>query len=220
LVMVYFALGTVISAAGCWTYSNKPLPNNEESDGFIKKDLGDSSHTTTTTSKHYDLEAGFWGHLMQAIYQTSAGASILTDIVFWCILVPFLLDENFQLTQLIGWMHSINAVFLLIDSAFNSLPFPWYRLAYFVVWSVVYVLFHWLLHAFGLTNWWPYPFLDLSTPWAPLWYLGLALVHIPCYGLYVLLIKAKNSIFSTMFPHTFLRSAVLSRGNSLEKKQT
>ncbi|KAG6436708.1 hypothetical protein SASPL_101610 [Salvia splendens] len=52
---------------------------------------------------------------------------------------------------------------------------------------------------------WPYPFLDLSTPWAPLWYLALALVHIPFYGLYVWLTKAKHKAFSTWFPNAFMR---------------
>ncbi|XP_059659334.1 uncharacterized protein LOC132306110 isoform X1 [Cornus florida] len=206
LVMVYFAVGTAISVRGCWrnSYSKKTLPKNGESDEFMKKDLGDSIKLQSYYKQEdCDHKAGFWEYLMQAIYQTSAGAAILTDIVFWCILVPFLLGENFHLTLLIGCMHSLNAVFLLIDSAINSLPFPWYRLTYFVLWSVVYVIFHWLLHAFGFTNWWPYPFLDLSSPWAPLWYLGLGLVHIPCYGLYVLLMRAKNSIFSRMFPSAF-----------------
>ncbi|XP_059659335.1 uncharacterized protein LOC132306110 isoform X2 [Cornus florida] len=200
------SVGTAISVRGCWrnSYSKKTLPKNGESDEFMKKDLGDSIKLQSYYKQEdCDHKAGFWEYLMQAIYQTSAGAAILTDIVFWCILVPFLLGENFHLTLLIGCMHSLNAVFLLIDSAINSLPFPWYRLTYFVLWSVVYVIFHWLLHAFGFTNWWPYPFLDLSSPWAPLWYLGLGLVHIPCYGLYVLLMRAKNSIFSRMFPSAF-----------------
>lgn len=37
-------------------------------------------------------------------------------------------------------------------------------------------------------------------------YFGMALVHIPCYGLYALLIKAKDQIFSRLFPQAFLRS--------------
>lgn len=90
-------------------------------------------------------------------------------------------------------------------------PFPWFRAAYFVIWSCVYVTVQWILHACGMSwygqftpspffffffchfqsvkyflssdvlveelfnlSWfsprWPYPFLDLDTPWAPLWY--------------------------------------------------
>lgn len=63
---------------------------------------------------------------------------------------------------------------------------------------------------------WPYPFLELNTPWAPLWYFGMALVHIPCYGLYELLIKAKDQIFSRLFPQAFLSGVEI----AMEKKHT
>ncbi|KAB1202661.1 hypothetical protein CJ030_MR8G012613 [Morella rubra] len=134
---------------------------------------------------------------------TCAGAVMLTDLVFWCILLPFLLGEQFSLTLLIGCLHSLNAVFLLLDAALNNLPFPWFGFAYFVLWSCLYVSFQWVLHACGFT-WWPYPFLELRTPWAPVWYLCLALVHIPCYAIYAVLIKMKHSVLPGLFPRAFV----------------
>ncbi|KAF8401240.1 hypothetical protein HHK36_012172 [Tetracentron sinense] len=232
LVIVYFALGTIISAHGCWNYSKEPLTKNEERNEFLTRDLAESKSATTITFRtdkvrgtiklqsHHDQEeterrAGFWGYLMQAMYQTCAGAVMLTDIVFWCLIVPFLSTERFGLNLLMGCMHSLNLIFLLIDSSVNNLiqkynvlifqPFPWFRMAYFVLWSCLYVIFQWVIHACGFT-WWPYPFLELSTPWAPLWYLCLSVVHIPCYGVYALVIKAKNYIFSRLFPRAYLRS--------------
>ncbi|THG12308.1 hypothetical protein TEA_001495 [Camellia sinensis var. sinensis] len=169
-------LAIVISARGCWMYSKKKksLPEDRESDEFLKKnsEAKETKGTIKFQSRHsqeeIECKTGFLEHLVQAIYQTCAGAVMLTDIVFWCLLVPFLLGDKFQLTLLIGCIHSVNAVFLILDSALNSQPFSWYGLAYFVLWSVSYVVFQWILHACGFT-WWPYPFLDLSTPWAPLW---------------------------------------------------
>lgn len=160
------------------------------------------NHNNDGAPRH---KARFLGHLMQIIYQTSAGASILTDLVFWCILVPMLSGKGFELTLLIGSIHTVNAVFLVIDSILNALEFEWFGFTYFILWSVTYTTFQWILHACGFT-WWPYPFLELSTPWAPLWYLALAVIHVPCYGFYILLVKAKNSIFSKLFPRAFVRS--------------
>nr|KAJ0221307.1 hypothetical protein LSAT_V11C200092930 [Lactuca sativa] len=57
--------------------------------------------------------------------QTCAGAVVLTDLVFWCLLVPFQSGDGFKLTLLIGCMHSLNVVFLLQDSALNSLVSDW-----------------------------------------------------------------------------------------------
>ncbi|RZB82896.1 hypothetical protein D0Y65_031812 [Glycine soja] len=38
---------------------------------------------------------------------------------------------------------------------------------------------------------WPYPFLELNNKWAPIWYLCLAVIHAPCYGVYYLIVRAK-----------------------------
>ncbi|KAM7495767.1 hypothetical protein LguiA_020181 [Lonicera macranthoides] len=218
LVMVYFALGTIVSARGCWMYSKTPFAQNGERDKFLKKYSEENTTSQSTTTfkgketksqghnihPQIDQRAGILEKLMLSVYHTCAGAVMLTDIVFWCLLLPFMTGDNFRLTLLIGCMHSLNAVFLLLDSALNSLPFAWHRLTDFVLWSASYVVFQWVLHACCFT-WWPYPFLDLSTPWAPMWYFSLALVHVPCYGLYAVLMKAKGSLFSKMFPHAFVR---------------
>ncbi|KAH6768927.1 hypothetical protein C2S51_014263 [Perilla frutescens var. frutescens] len=191
LVMIYFAIATVVSIRGCRIHARIG-----EKDNFLEKDSKEKLEV--------DLKLRFLDNLLQIVYQTSAGASMLTDIVFWCLLLPFMTGENFQLTLLIAGMHSVNAVFLVLESALNRMPFTWFGIVYFVFWSCSYVVFQWVLHACCF-SWWPYPFLDLSTPWAPLWYLGLALVHIPFYGVYVLLTKAKHAAFSSAFPHSFVR---------------
>ncbi|XP_076945160.1 uncharacterized protein LOC143616106 isoform X2 [Bidens hawaiensis] len=211
---------------------------NKEKDKFLKKDsipvedsMAKDNEASIKLQMQFNQEAGFWGNLMQNIYQTCAGAVLLTDIVFWCLLLPFQTGDNFKLTLLIGCMHFFNAVFLIIDSALNSLvsnrfcdhfifisfeyyylfvllllvsvscaAFSWHGLTYFVLYSSVYIVFQWVMHVCCF-SWWPYPFLDLATPWAPTWYLGIALFHLPCYGLYLLLFKAKVS----MFPRAFIR---------------
>ncbi|KAJ4844784.1 hypothetical protein Tsubulata_003498 [Turnera subulata] len=222
LVMVYFGLGTIISAYGCWVSPRQHDTRNGETDPFFKRDVEENGTEASVNYREKEIKgstklqsrpsqeairqrAGFWGYLLQTVYQTCAGAAILTDIVFWCILLPFMSNTHFGLNLLMGCMHSLNAGFLILDTILNSLPFPWFRLAYFVMWSSIYVVFQWVIHACGFT-WWPYPFLELNTPWAPLWYLALAVVHIPCYGLYALIVKAKNSILPKWFPRAFVRA--------------
>ncbi|KAK8654415.1 hypothetical protein V6N13_128383 [Hibiscus sabdariffa] len=201
LAFPFVKLGTGISAYGCWVCLSTPLPENAASAEFLKVEMGECRIANSATchvknvwgkiklQSHYAQEefqrrAGFWGYLMQTIYQTCAGAVILTDLVFWLVIVPFLSNSHLGLNMLMGCMHTVNAVFLILDTLLNSL---------------------WVLHACGFT-WWPYPFLELNTPWAPLWYFVLALVHIPCYAIYALIVEAKNSIFPRLFPHDFVRS--------------
>ncbi|KAM1189959.1 uncharacterized protein LOC126612016 isoform X1 [Malus sylvestris] len=196
LVMLYFGLGTIISAHGCW------VGRSSYRDDQIKGKVKPKSNQARNAIQQ---RAGFFGNLMLIIYQTCAGAVMLTDIVFWCLILPFLTSMEFQLTFLIGAIHALNAVFLIVDTALNRLPFSKLGFAYFALFGVLYISFQWLIHAFGV-KWWPYPFLELNTPLAPLWYFGLAVWHIPCYWIYSLIINSKVSILPRLFPRSFLRS--------------
>ncbi|XP_028771005.1 uncharacterized protein LOC114728293 [Neltuma alba] len=206
LVMIYFALASVVSAYGCW-HNLKPSEHGAEAD-YLRRDLEESMSSDTVTyeeketrgsiklqslyaGEEFQQRAGFWGYLMQIIYQICGGAVIITDIVYWGVIVPFLTISRLKLNSLMGFMHTLNLAFLLVDTALNDLPFPWFRMAYFVLWSCAYIIFLWVAHVCGL-SWWPYPFLELDNPWAPLWYFFLAAFHIPCYWLYVLIVKAKD----------------------------
>lgn len=223
LVIIYFAVGSVISAHGCvlyYTKKKKDLAEVEGREELLKDDVEQniimsSGNGGGGANNHRELQsqldedentegAGFWIYIMQTLYQTCAGAVILTDIVFWGVIVPFLSTTHLQVDVMMGSMHTLNAIFLLLDTCLNNLPFEWFRLGYFVIWSCSYVIFQWIIHACGLT-WWPYPFLDMSTPAAPFWYFCMAAVHIPCYGIYTLFCKAKNSIFLRCFPHQFMK---------------
>ncbi|CAJ1873960.1 unnamed protein product [Sphenostylis stenocarpa] len=222
LVIVYFALGTVASAYGCWKFFNKTHIHNGAKDEFLSRDVEETMPTNINAyqekeakgsiklesryiEEEFQQRAGFWGYLMQTTYQTCAGAAILTDVLFWGVIVPFLSISHLRLSPLMGCMHTLNAFFLLLDTALNNLPFPWFRVSYFVLWSCGYVIFQWVIHAFGFT-WWPYPFLELDNKWAPIWYLCLAVIHVPCYGVYYLMVRGKNAILRRFFPRAFLRS--------------
>ncbi|XP_052177033.1 uncharacterized protein LOC127791220 [Diospyros lotus] len=214
LITIYFGLGSLLSMYGCYRHHR----NNAVGDGTNNREL-DAEHGSTAASrrlpnpngaKHLEPSrqtsarrvAGFWSYVFQIIFQMNAGAVVLTDCVFWFIIVPFLVIKDYNLNFLIIDMHTINAVFLLGDTALNCLRFPWFRIAYFFLWTAVYVIFLWIIHAcFAL--WWPYPFLDLSSSFAPLWYSSVALMHIPCYGIFVLVVKMKHFLLSKWFPQSY-----------------
>ncbi|KMZ71459.1 hypothetical protein ZOSMA_17G00150 [Zostera marina] len=185
LVIAYFTLGTFISAHGCWNLkTSNQTPNSEQ-----------NLYTT----------AGLWGYTMQIMYQICAGGVMLTDIVFWGIIVPILRTGHFTLDPLMGCIHSFNILFILLETCLNNMPFPLFRMSYFVMWSCAYVIFQWILHYCGF-SWWPYPFLDLTIPLAPLWYLMMALTHIPSYALYYGIVKGKLIFFPKMFPNIYRKN--------------
>ncbi|OWM65439.1 hypothetical protein CDL15_Pgr009029 [Punica granatum] len=186
-VVAFFvlSLGSLLSSYGCYEYHRRLVGDKVENMEI------DSEHGTyiangplSSNKKPIPREgrkpADIWGYLFQITFQMNAGAVVLTDCVFWFIIVPFLAINNYNL----------------------SVRFPLFRIGYFFMWTVIYVIFQWILHA-CVSIWWPYPFLDLSSPFAPLWYISVALMHFPCYGIFALVVKLKHFLLSRWFPQSY-----------------
>ncbi|CAN1310889.1 hypothetical protein LINPERPRIM_LOCUS28232 [Linum perenne] len=211
LVTVYFALGSAMSMYGCCTRRGRADSEEHldtERGTYTAPTLGeagDSSNNSKGSAVYQEPRlvrkptAGAWDYIFQITFQTCAGAVVLTDCVFWFVLYPFLMPANFKLEFINVCMHSVNAVFLLGDAMLNGMRFPMFRIAYFVLWTSVFVVCQWIIHAF-VSMWWPYPFLDLSSSYAPLWYLGVGVVHVPCYGIFALIVKLKYLWLTRSFP--------------------
>ncbi|XP_062218098.1 uncharacterized protein LOC133918302 [Phragmites australis] len=200
LVTIYFGLGTALSIYGCSKFADE-----NAAAAMADMELGTSYVARGAAAKRsFDEEdgareiAGFWGYLLQIIYQVNAGAVMLTDCVFWFIIFPFLTIKDYNLNFLLIGMHSVNAVFMLGEAALNNLLFPWFRISYFFLWTALYVIFQWIVHA-ATPTWWPYPFLDLSSNFSPLWYLTAAVMQVPCYAVFRLVIKLKRRLLSKWF---------------------
>lgn len=207
LVTFYFGLASSLSIYGCYRYWKGVGDNNishavldTERGTYMAPSEGLSSHNMPINPSnhgetHVRKTAGIWGYFFQIVFQISAGAVGLTDSVFWFIIYPFLTPASYSLNFLDVSMHSVNAVLLLVDVALNRLRFPFFRLAYFVLWTCVFVIFQWILHA-CVSMWWPYSFLDLSSPYAPIWYLGVGLIHLPAFGIFALIVRGKQLLLS------------------------
>ncbi|XP_019085891.1 PREDICTED: uncharacterized protein LOC104712597 isoform X2 [Camelina sativa] len=195
LVTVYFGLAALVSIYR-FKYADDGESGvnvvDEEEQGSYRPPLNvfKSSNGHDRDNRTTRQIATTLGYIHQILFQTCAGAVLLTDGVFWFIIYPFLTAKDFSLDFFIVIMHSVNAIFLLGETFLNSLRFPLFRIAYFVVWTSIFVLFQWIVHA-CVSFWWPYPFLDLSSPYAPLWYAAVGVMHIPCFGIFALIVKLK-----------------------------
>ncbi|XP_039062039.1 uncharacterized protein LOC120206464 [Hibiscus syriacus] len=120
LVTTYFMLGCVISIYGCqkhWAQARCDSADRVSSD--TEQDTHESNESELSDDREID---GRWIYAFQIMYQASAGASMLTDLVFWIILFPFLKSIPYGVDlMLIISMHSVNAAFLLCDSILNCM---------------------------------------------------------------------------------------------------
>ncbi|CAA0814127.1 Unknown protein [Striga hermonthica] len=208
LVTIYFGVGSFLSIRGCLHYYREGKVKmdcqtcTEAQNGsyvppsLVESDVGPSQNEGSSHCGEPNIRtfASSWGYALQIIFQICAGSVVLTDSVFWVVLYPYITAR--RLNFLIVSKHSLNAVFLLGDAILNHLRFPFFRVAYFVLWTCIYVIFQWIIHAF-LSIRWPYPFLDLSSSYAPLWYLGVGLLLFPCFGICSLILKLKRCFTAT-----------------------
>ncbi|KAL8519100.1 hypothetical protein ACS0TY_010148 [Phlomoides rotata] len=201
LVTVYFGLASSLSIIGYLRYRHDVEPestiDNADRGSYVPPILGEGTDTALETGSldcycepKFRTVASVWGYALQIIFQMSAGAVALTDSVFWLILYPSTYANYYGLSFLIVCKHSVNGV-LLGDAVLNRMRFPFFRIAYLVLWTCTFVIFQWVIHACVAMRW-PYPFLDLSSPYAPLWYLGIGLLVFPCYGIFILVFRLKQ----------------------------
>ncbi|KAL2523316.1 hypothetical protein Fot_27239 [Forsythia ovata] len=204
LVTIYFGFGSLLSINGCFRHQKANNCSDHRVSEVVEQGLyvplfGGVNENGVKLPKRLDCPgehhcsqiAGFCGYLFQILFQMTAGAVTLTDTLYWTVIFPFLTIKDYELSFWTVVAHSLNAILLLGDTALNSLGFPWFRISFFIWWTSIYVIFQWILHAF-VSIWWPYPILDLRFQYAPLWYLLVALMHVPCYAVFVLLVKVKH----------------------------
>ncbi|KAK9707380.1 hypothetical protein RND81_07G193900 [Saponaria officinalis] len=205
LTTIYFGLASGFSLYGLFhkhdgAYLSKTSSQNADaehgSNGYIRSDqeiplLKNLSNDGEVRVRQI---AGFMGYLFQIVYQVAAGAVLLTDIVFWLLLYPVKTAGNSKIAFFDACMHSVNML-ILGDAALNNMRFPIFRVGYFVLWTAAFVFYQWIIHVFVSLPW-PYPFMDLSPPTSPLWYLAVGVMHIPSYGGFALIIKLKHLLLS------------------------
>ncbi|KAI9078022.1 hypothetical protein K1719_039947 [Acacia pycnantha] len=202
LVTIYFGCASMLSAYGCHQFQKSRRDTFNFSFAGTDAEQGSSTpllHQNSTNPSHENRVIAILSYITEVLFQTNAGAVMITDSIYWCVIFPFLTIKDYDLNFMTVNMHTTNVVLLLGDAALNCLQLPWFRISFFVLWTGAFVIFQWILHAFE-PIWWPYSFLDLSSRYAPLWYFGIALMHIPCYGLFVLIVDMKHYFLSKWFP--------------------
>ncbi|XP_050381014.1 uncharacterized protein LOC126798182 [Argentina anserina] len=205
LLTIYFGFGSLLSIYGSfWCYKTRAMGLGVQ---HVRSDAENGTyvllqHEENNQEENYILPVAVkCSYVFQAIFQTNAGAVMLTDCIYWLVIFPFLNIKDYKMSALTVSMHSVNAVLLLGDAMLNCLQVPFVRMSLVVLWTGAFVTFQWIIHA-CISIWWPYPFLDLSSPYAPVWYLMVGLMHIPCYAFFTLIVGLKRHLLSKWFPHS------------------
>ncbi|KAK9086226.1 hypothetical protein Syun_028620 [Stephania yunnanensis] len=185
LIILYFVLGTIVSAYGCLGYSDMLDRKTEEINEYLKEDFEENKSRSTVSflpnkisikikmqcrsnSDEIDGGTGFLGQLMQIVYQCRSNGPHKLHVLVHYRAVSI---ASTLRTKQTDDMHAFSK---------RAVSSPRY--------------------CSEQSCKWPYPFINLDDPWAPLWYFTLAALHIPCFALYALIVKVKNTAFSQLFP--------------------
>lgn len=118
---------------------------------------------------------------LDLVLDVCLATSILISVVVWTILYPYAvkLHRPESVLNLVSYcQHALNVVVLQIDFFCTRHHVSLQALPLMVAWTSIYTVFTWVLHGTIAKGFWPYPFLELDTPYAPLWYGGLLAAHV------------------------------------------
>jgi hypothetical protein len=134
-------------------------------------------------------------HRLDLVLDVCLATSVLISAVVWTILYPYA-DKTGHPETILNWVsycqHAINLMLLQIDFAATQHSVSFDALPLIIAWPTAYCIFAWIVHGTIKHGFWPYPFLKLDTPWAPLWYGGLLFAHLVAFIGMLALSKLKH----------------------------
>ncbi|KAL7684630.1 hypothetical protein Plhal304r1_c035g0109981 [Plasmopara halstedii] len=155
----------------------------------------DGTGSPFTRRKRIMRASGFHWIDLELLLDICLSVSLLICVVVWVVLYPYAVKIGHPEMILNGvsyCQHGINVLLLQIDFFATRHYVSRDALPLIMGWPSVYAVFAWIVHGTVARGFWPYPFLDLDTPWAPFWYGGLLSAHILTLLLVMLMSKAKN----------------------------
>lgn len=117
-------------------------------------------------------------HIMTAVLEVELPSALLVDLVTWGVLLPATMasgNGDVLLNPTSFVQHGANAVLLLIDFSLSGMRFRRWHVLLCCGWPCCYGVFHIIYTATG--NWPIYFFLNMSSPFTFVWFLGLLGIH-------------------------------------------
>ncbi|RLN87375.1 hypothetical protein BBJ28_00001441 [Nothophytophthora sp. Chile5] len=133
---------------------------------------------------------------MDLVLDVCLATSLLISAVVWTVLYPYAVRTGHPeriLNSVSYCQHAGNVLLLQLDFFATQHRVSRDALPLMMTWPSLYAIFAWIVHGTIAKGFWPYPFLELHTPWAPVWYGGLLVAHMAALALVLMLSRVKRS---------------------------
>ncbi|EQC25631.1 hypothetical protein SDRG_16486 [Saprolegnia diclina VS20] len=113
---------------------------------------------------------------LHSLFDNCLAMSVLVLVVYWSLLyIPKMLWYSYI-------QHGGNTVLFGIELASTRRELQTHSIAFVLVFPTLYACFAWISVDSWLYRKWPYTFMDLDAPSAPLWYAGIMGGHVVIFG--------------------------------------
>ncbi|OQR80722.1 hypothetical protein ACHHYP_17274 [Achlya hypogyna] len=148
----------------------------------------------TSASRDGPVVVSREGSRLNSLFDICFANSILVIAIYW----GFLYNPKMLWYSCI--QHGGNTLIFLLEFSGNQFLVQSTNVVYVAVFPTVYAVFIWISNATWLNGWWPYSFLTMETPVAPLWYIGVFVGHFLLFGLALGISYLKARFLPSMCP--------------------
>lgn len=129
-----------------------------------------SSRLSTLISSRWML---YWARITWTMQQTILILAFLVDIVYWSAVF-----SSSVIHSSLGWYlsvsnHLLNLLFIYGDFLLGQTRFRYAHMVFALIFCEAFVIFQWIYYP--VTGVWVYSILNVESPYAILWYIGLLL---------------------------------------------
>ncbi|OQR84046.1 hypothetical protein THRCLA_23101 [Thraustotheca clavata] len=135
-------------------------------------------------------------HYLNILFDVCFSNSIIIAIVYW----KFIYEPSLYVAWYGYFEHAGNTIVLIIDFISNQFVISNRSWFFTIFFAAIYSVFVWISYFTWLDKVWPYTFLSMDTPYAPLWYVGIFAGHIISFGLAKLFSIIKERCLPTLCP--------------------
>ncbi|EQC38173.1 hypothetical protein SDRG_04602 [Saprolegnia diclina VS20] len=149
---------------------------------------------STSRSRQTPVTVTREGSLLNSLFNICFANSLLVIVIYWGLLY----NPNMRWYSYI--QHGGNTLLFFVEFALNGFLVQGTDVMYVSLFPSVYAVFIWISNVTWLDGWWPYRFLTMETPVAPLWYIGIFVGHFAMFGLALAISSAKAKYFPSLCP--------------------
>mmetsp|Transcript_17614 Transcript_17614/g.16957 ORF Transcript_17614/g.16957 Transcript_17614/m.16957 type:complete len:338 (-) Transcript_17614:124-1137(-) len=174
LISIYFLFAMTTSIIGFVYESRENNDNDDNSDTVFADINGRGAINSKTYGIVWPARIITFGRIVHVLFQVCGGTACMVTVINFTALNPAFSFWNVS-------QHFITLMVMILELFLNNMYVRADHYPFNLFWAFLYIIFIWPLVAQERISFWPYFFLDTSTPYCFAFYTGLIIADIIFY---------------------------------------